>query len=532
MILRKPYALFIKYFRLIHIILTFLIGYLIYRTNVVLTFFNDYITNPTINSGVDFSGQNFNIYMFIVPFLIIVFSIIILSLMFYKKKPVLFYITNIAIYTFVVIIYYIALTNVQILEIRILDVRVIRAIRDLLTASFLIQTLSITIMFIRATGFDIKKFNFGEDLNKIQVGESDREEFEVELSLDSDNLIRKYKRNLRHAKYVYIENRYLINTIVLIALLSLGFGQLLNTYVLNKTYHQGESFNTSVLTMKVNDSYLTKNNYKNKLIDENKTFVVVELELTNNSPNPTTLDILQNSLIIDGKEYKPTLNNGSNMLDLGVVYNNEKLDLGSHTYIFIYEIPNKMATKTMTYRYNDKTTYDDADPKYIKVALEPINLDTNPKTNVFKLGDEINFKDSVLDDSKLKIIDYNLFYSYIILYNYCASQKNCYESREYIQPSIVNTFDKGLLLVDGTITMAKDISAITNLYHFINAFGTFKYTINGQIKYQTIPFALVTSKKKPEANIYYIEIVKAATTAQSISIIFTIRNITYEYLLF
>ena len=45
MILRKPYALFIKYFKLLHVIMAALILILLFRTFTLYRFFNDYLSD-------------------------------------------------------------------------------------------------------------------------------------------------------------------------------------------------------------------------------------------------------------------------------------------------------------------------------------------------------------------------------------------------------------------------------------------------------------------------------------------------------
>ena len=49
MILRKPYAFLIKHFKLIHLIISALIAFLIARTNKILVFFKDYMNNRINN---------------------------------------------------------------------------------------------------------------------------------------------------------------------------------------------------------------------------------------------------------------------------------------------------------------------------------------------------------------------------------------------------------------------------------------------------------------------------------------------------
>ena len=98
MILRKPYAFFIKHFKLLHLIMTIMIGYLIYRSILVLNFLNSYITEVPIVVGTELTSDLFHTLMFFLPFLIIVSSIVILSVMYVKKKPLFLYISNIGFY--------------------------------------------------------------------------------------------------------------------------------------------------------------------------------------------------------------------------------------------------------------------------------------------------------------------------------------------------------------------------------------------------------------------------------------------------
>ena len=45
MILKKPYAFLIKRFRIIHLVLSFLVGFILYRSILIVKFFIDYIKN-------------------------------------------------------------------------------------------------------------------------------------------------------------------------------------------------------------------------------------------------------------------------------------------------------------------------------------------------------------------------------------------------------------------------------------------------------------------------------------------------------
>ena len=85
MILRKPYAFFIKHFKLIHLILAVFVFYAIYRTKLLLDFFNEY-SLATINvTGQDLVTPLLPTFFQIIPILIILFATIVLVVMAYKN---------------------------------------------------------------------------------------------------------------------------------------------------------------------------------------------------------------------------------------------------------------------------------------------------------------------------------------------------------------------------------------------------------------------------------------------------------------
>ena len=212
MILRRPYALLIKYFKVIHLVVCALIGYLIYRTSGVLDFFNNYASTVESVVGQTTIRSLLNGVSIVLPLFIVAISLVIIYLMRYKKKPVLFYIITIISYLFTTGVFYFTNGVLNDMYIQVVDIRVALLARDLITAVMIIEWLTLIIFAIRATGFDIKKFNFVQDLEDLNIDEKDREEFEINIEIDTDKLKRGWNRRLRHGKYVYKENKTLINT--------------------------------------------------------------------------------------------------------------------------------------------------------------------------------------------------------------------------------------------------------------------------------------------------------------------------------
>ena len=98
-ILRKPYAFLIKYFRLIHAVLALLMLFTIYKANTFYKFIIEYIRQSNyLKLYIEPSIHSVGILIFLIIILIIsIFSSIII-LMNKKKKPIGFYFISIIFY--------------------------------------------------------------------------------------------------------------------------------------------------------------------------------------------------------------------------------------------------------------------------------------------------------------------------------------------------------------------------------------------------------------------------------------------------
>ena len=174
MILRKPYAFLIKKFRLIHIVMSFMMVYLAYKTGVAVKYFNDYISSDVILKSQ--ASNYFNTIMFVIVILIVAFSAVVYYLLRYKKKPRMTYLVIIIGYLFSLVIFYNSFSVFKELETTILEAKTIRLWRDLLTFCLYYQYIMTVIMLMRGLGFDIKKFNFTKDLHDLKLEEQDSED--------------------------------------------------------------------------------------------------------------------------------------------------------------------------------------------------------------------------------------------------------------------------------------------------------------------------------------------------------------------
>ena len=119
MILKKPYAFLIKYFRIIHIILALPIIYLILRTGNIVHFFSDYIDTNYYTNVSNIAGTY------------IISGIAIYFLMRKKEKSTIFYFLLILFYLILFVVLGITHSILTGMEITSLEATTALAFRDL-----------------------------------------------------------------------------------------------------------------------------------------------------------------------------------------------------------------------------------------------------------------------------------------------------------------------------------------------------------------------------------------------------------------
>lgn len=531
MVLRKPYAFFIKHFKLIHLILAVLCIYSTVQTHKLYTFFSDYIYKTVNVIGQDLVGSLYTGFMTFGPILIIILTITIMVIMIVKEKPFTFYIINILIFIYVIIISQVCQSTLYDMQISLLDIRAIRIVRDLTLVSFVMQIISSIIIGIRGTGFDVKKFDFGQDLQDLEIDESDSEEFEVDFSVDRNKTKRKLKYQIRKLKYIFKENKLAFIVVTVFILLVTG---VLTYYYIStrpRVLNQGELFRGNGLSLSIENSYLTRYDYKGQEIEKDFSFLVLQIKVLNLSKYQNTLPFATSKIVIGSYSYTPTLNYEEYLFDFGNIYKNENIG-EEYTYkTLIYKIPTLLTDEEILFNYVNKVN---SKEKFFKdeVKIRYIDLDKEKDKKTYELGEEISFEDLPFKNYKIKIDSYEIKPSFKLEYNYCY-KKECTKSYEYVKPSIVSNYDKVLLKLKGTYNLSDEVNieGVYDIYDLIDKFGYLKYELNNEVKTQNVKFKEVTSNKAKEMDTYYIEVLKELQNASKISLIIKIRNQTYEYTL-
>ena len=512
MLLKKPYAMIIKHFKLIHIILTIISFYLIYRTNILLKFFNNYLENQTSVIGQNLRDNTFSLLIFVFCFISLLITIVLLWTMLAKKKPYKFYLINIIIILSTILLAFYCYNFIGLMEVSVVDILSVRVIRDLLLILLSSQGLSLIVLFVRAVGFDIKKFEFMSDLQELDLSNEDMEEIEVEFNIDSNERKRKRRRNLRYLKYSYQENKiFIIGVLVVLLIVSLIFiFSRFSIYSFDRK--EDEYLNTDYYNYKVLNSYLINTSYKGIKITDNY-LVVLNLNIKKNG--------FQNKIITGNFKLQVGYNkyNSTNMYDkyitdLGNVYKNEELTNDYQNYLLVYEVPIKEIDNNMKLLYLENGNS-------VKVKLNPIKYIKDNKE--YNLGDEVVINDS----DTIRVNNYEISDKFTINYNFCV-KTDCYNSIQYLVPTLDTNYDKTIMKINGEF-IKKNNAKYNNFSNILSSIGFIEYKIGDNV--YTSNLTRITSIKKEEKNIYYYEVNKDILSSDSIKLVFSTRKCKYSYIL-
>ena len=451
MILKKPYAFLIRRFRIIHLILAALIMYLMVKTYSIYSFFSRYTNNiySTLNSNV--STNYVTLFMFLVSVIIVAFSLAMYILMSKKDKPRVLYIAITAYY----IIYFIILISLFTLfrdfASITLAIKTAMLFRDLILLSLIPQFVFFILALVRSSGFDIKKFNFSRDLEELNIEEKDSEEFEFILGLDSYKYFRSLRKKLREIKYYFLENKFVITSIVGIIVLVILTSIILSSSVYNKVYKMGDKFQAGGLTMTINEAYLTNRDYKDEVINKDMYFLVVSTTISNNSGSSTVLDTTNFKLNVNKKIIYPVLSRNKYFIDLGRGYSKEKiLNNSTRTYILVFEIKKDQIKNKYKLSILDSINYKSGtiNKKLKDVKLIPTVHTDSKLIGTYGLDETIDFSNTLLKHSELTVKDYEFARVYNYTYEKCV-MNNCQETTDTVRASAGKT----LLILDSELEL-------------------------------------------------------------------------------
>ena len=530
MILHKPYAFLIKNFKLINIILTILASYLAYRTYHIVSFFNSYITsNYTGNFYPGFSDNYISFLIYFLIILIIVGLLSIILLFVYKKKPIKAYVSAV-VYYIALIIFFVVIKNLMItLEEGTITAQVARLYRDFSLISIFPQVFFIISFLIRGLGFNIKKFNFNEDLKELELTQEDSEEVEINIKQDNFKLQRNLRRFIREFRYYIKENKFIFIVICLVLGIAIFF-IIKSTLpeIVDRNYNQGQLFTSLNINYRVEDSIITNLDYQGNVINKDKYYVVIKLYAENNLDQDYKVDFYNFRLEVDNHYVYPIKDKGSYFIDYAKRSdNNNLLSKTSYVYSLVYEIEGTEVKKNYRLKINNGVTRVDNEEvgKYNYVTITPIVINNVTLENQYNSNDVINLNGSNLGNTTFMAGNFIIDDKYIYDYEKCINRKcNTYKGQVNINYLKNN---KTLLIFDYEFKLDESVpyySYSSSINKFVENFVKVRYLVKDEYLYGTVKNVTPSDL----TNKLVLEVPKELKDSSSIYLVMIIRNKEYR----
>ena len=452
MILKKPYAFLIKYFRVIHLALTLLLIVGASRTLSVVKFFDAYVKagySTSVVTGLSKMYTPMSVYLIILLILVLIISMLIL--MIHKSKPYRLYLFMVLYYLLLFLgLFYIS-SVLRSFEVSLLAATTSRSIRDILIIVYIPQYLFIILTAIRTIGFDIKKFNFSSDLKEMEFTGKDAEEFEVSLDFEGYKAKRKVHRFFREMLYYVKENQLIFIIILGIVIVILGILIHSNTHGnYDKSYSLGKTFTYNQLQITFEDAIVSNLDYNGNVINDNYYYVVVRTHLVNDSGSTIKMDYNNLKLEIGSNLIKPVVSDAKYFVDYAPSLVPSSIAPKANTYFgLVYRISKSQANKSMTIKIHngnvlDKGKYID---KHIFVKINPKSYDNLQIVGNYMPKDKISLNNTFLGNTNITINNYSISKSYLYKINTCDDNEDCTEYTDIISAQIKNNRQSNVILV-------------------------------------------------------------------------------------
>lgn len=533
MILKKPYALLIKNFRKIHILLTILAIFIVIKVRTIIVFFAEYIANNYSVTVTDTLLRDvISPWLYIALIVTLVILGFIYVLLKTKKKPTKMYFFTIAYYLLLLISVIVLSILIRNLSSGLWPAATARTYRDLANIIYYPSYFFVILMVIRSLGFDVKKFNFKSDLKDLEITDEDSEEIELNLNFDTYKAERKIRRFIRELKYYYLENKKVIYIIGAVLVVVLGIFIYNNTEKIKYTYKENKSFSLNGLTYNIKDSMITNIDLNGNIIEDDKYYVVIKFDVVNNSGADKRIDY-DNLKLYYGFTYKyPSLNMGNSFLDYGDPYMNDVLYAkDSKTFIMAYEIEKKYKNrsfKILLYQ-GAATKSKDFLAKTITVKLKPTLYNDVKLVRNANLDESVSLSSSMLKNASFKVN--NPVFTNRYEYNY----KSCYqdECRTYVDAVVSDTSyqtRQALIVLDYELNLDDSASSYVNV-NDINAFASNFLSVSYKIGNKTYISKVKYANPPRLKDKLVLETSGEVVNASEVNLLITIRDRSYSIML-
>lgn len=533
MVIRKPYAFLIRHFRLIHFLIIIPMFITLLCTRTVLDFFSTFVASGYVTSETNIAYNYINPLVYVSLILVISSVVAIIFLLRTKDKDIKAHLIITIFYSILLVGFFILPGILSNFETTDVAPTTSRMIRDIVSFLYYIQYIFILLTFIKGLGFDFERFQFIDLLSELDIDEEDSDEVEFRIGVEGYKAKRKARFLLREFKAYLLENKFFVSIILGVILIILIILLIINIVTGNQNIRINQRFSLQGFSVKFNNAIVSNLDYNGHLISKDDYFLAVNIYVKNISGQSKELDTSAFYLDVGEKDYiYPTLSYGSNFVDFGRPYYNGKIFKDSECeYLIVYKLSRKQVRTSYTIKILDSVIYkeDEIIPKYKIINLKPQIIDEIRSENKVNLGDEVNFKNTNLLDTKVRIDSYTLTNRYVYEYNFCLTEGDCRLSRNSVTPDTPSS--KGqytLLALNGEFDIDKESSYSKyklNTNDFFKDFMEIEYTVGG-----VTHTSKVTNKTPEEVDgTVIIQVPMRVENAEAINLILTVRDKRFIY---
>lgn len=517
MILRKPYAILIKYFKVIHIVLFVLCCYLMFTLKSNYDFLKECVNYEGISYYDGIANEHLPAILFVVTIILLLAGIAILLLMKQKNKPVLYY-RVLIIYSTVLFVCLIILRSFYSgLKSSTPDLLTISAYRDISMALYLVSFYFIGVTFIRGFGFDIKKFSFEQDLKELkglEVTDADNEEFEVALEFDKEKWRSKIRKEKRLMSYYLKENAKILIMIGSAAIIIGGTLAYIDYKENVKIYKENEEVTFDGIVYKINNTYVTDTAKNGKKLKGQ--YVIVQFSCVA-AGEDKKINVGSTKLTINGKEYRPNTQLGKDFNDIGTPYVKQYVGSTPQQFIFVFDVDKNLKGDFLLQVFKELGSGKDL-VKYGKISLKPKYF-FNEINEENAYGTEVDVSKSFLKRGTVNIKDHEIAQRYIVDYEECkdiigSDEKDCKQFKK----SIFSVTGNNILKIGYE---SKDLK-VNNIRYYFNL----EYLDNGK-EISISNDELILAYKDNEY--LYFEVPSYVDDSDEFNIILNIRDSFYKF---
>lgn len=414
MIFKKPYAFFIRYFKIINLVVCLLNVLVIYKLNLLHNALNNiYLGKLTNFINMDSTYVGFIMYLLI--FLMSVIILINILTLRKKQKPYKDYLYNL-IYNVILFAYLFAISNLFLkLNSEVIEQTSLKLYSDISLLIIFPLIYFLVKYFLIVIGFSINKFNFQKDIVELKQTEEDNEEIELIFNKNTYKTKRKIRKTVRELRYYILENKLIVSIIVgvillipIISIFSINFFDKNNIGV-------RETFVAGNFSYKILNVYETEYDSRNNLINKDYKFVIVETNIRNNFNLGQSIDFKRIRLFYNN-EYVYANNFYNKYLNEFNPYNEEILNAGeNYIYTFIFKVPKKYKSNNYMLKFYDRVLYneDETIGNYKKIKVNSKNLDKKQEEILLNLNENVILNKDSFGKSNITLNKYSLENNYV-----------------------------------------------------------------------------------------------------------------------